>query len=82
MAGYPCGFVKRWREEVGKRCGEVKFDEKGPKSGRTRPFLTGSTFRGEALKGRSAGGWRRGRRRSEKGWRRVTFVLTVLADSH
>src|SRR5215212_7949359 len=35
------------------------------KSGRTQSFLTGSTFRGEALKERSEGSWRSGRRRSE-----------------
>ena len=34
------------------------------KSGRTQSFLTGSTVRGEALKERSEGGWRSGRRRS------------------
>jgi hypothetical protein len=34
------------------------------KSGRTQSSLTGSTFRGEALKGRSEGNWRSGRRRS------------------
>ena len=34
------------------------------KSGRTQSFLTGSTFRGEALKERSEGSWRSGRRRS------------------
>ena len=32
--------------------------------GRTQSFLTGSTFRGEALKDRSEGCWRSGRRRS------------------
>jgi hypothetical protein len=37
----------------------------GFKSGRTQSFLTGSTFRGEALKERSEGSWRSGRRRSE-----------------
>jgi hypothetical protein len=35
------------------------------KCGRTQPLLTGFQFRGEALKGSSAGGWRSGRRRSE-----------------
>jgi len=34
------------------------------KSGKTRSFLTESAFRGEALKGRSEGSWRSGRRRS------------------
>src|SRR5689334_11370968 len=34
------------------------------KSGKTQSFLTGSTFRGEALKDRSEGSWRSGRRRS------------------
>jgi hypothetical protein len=34
------------------------------KCGKTRSFLTESTFRGEALKDRSEGGWRSGRRRS------------------
>jgi hypothetical protein len=34
------------------------------KCGRTQSLLTGSTFRGEALKGRSEGCWRSGRRRS------------------
>jgi hypothetical protein len=35
------------------------------KSGRTQPLLTGFKDRGEALKGRSGGSWRSGRRRSE-----------------
>src|SRR4051812_24584806 len=43
------------------------------KSGRTQPLLAGFQFRGEALKGCSAGGWRSGRRRSEGGWRRGHF---------
>ena len=34
------------------------------KSGRTQSLLTGSTVRGEALKERSEGSWRSGRRRS------------------
>ena len=34
------------------------------KCGRTQSFLTGSTYRGEALKERSEGCWRSGRRRS------------------
>jgi len=34
------------------------------KSGRTQSFLTGFTFRGDALKGCSEGNWRSGRRRS------------------
>src|ERR1041385_2138661 len=34
------------------------------KSGRTQSLLTGSTYRGEALKERSEGCWRSGRRRS------------------
>ena len=34
------------------------------KCGKTQSFLTGSTYRGEALKGRSEGSWRSGRRRS------------------
>jgi len=36
-------------------------------------LLAGFQVRGEALKGCSAGGWRSGRRRSEKGWRRGHF---------
>src|ERR1041384_2649195 len=34
------------------------------KCGRTQSFLTGSAYRGEALKDRSEGCWRSGRRRS------------------
>jgi hypothetical protein len=45
----------------------------GAKRGRTQPLLAGFQVRGEALKGCSAGGWRSGRRRSEKGWRRGHF---------
>jgi hypothetical protein len=40
------------------------------KCGKTRSFLTESTFRGEALKDRSEGSWRSGRRRSGGCWRR------------
>jgi hypothetical protein len=36
----------------------------GFKSGRTQSSLTGSAVRGEALKDRSEGSWRSGRRRS------------------
>src|SRR3979490_2853147 len=43
------------------------------KCGRTQPLLTGFQFRGDALKGCSAGGWRSGRRRSEGSWRRGHF---------
>ena len=54
-----------------------------PKSRRTQSLLTGSTFRGEALKGCSEGNWRSGRRRSEGSWRRGTlstrFVYSVRA---
>src|SRR5215213_8017236 len=46
------------------------FEIPGFKSGRTQSFLTGSTFRGEALKERSEGSWRSGRRRSEGCMRR------------
>ena len=40
------------------------------KCGKTRSFLTESAFWGEALKDRSEGGWRSGRRRSGGCWRR------------
>ena len=42
----------------------VASSEAGFKSGKTRSFLTRSTVRGEALKERSEGSWRSGRRRS------------------
>src|SRR6185369_17205707 len=41
------------------------FRDKGAlKCGKTRSFLTESAYRGEALKDRSEGSWRSGRRRS------------------
>src|SRR6185437_4428273 len=40
------------------------FSDRYFKCGKTRSFLTESVFRGEALKGRSEGSWRSGRRRS------------------
>ena len=46
------------------RRGTPRYAEKSFKSGRTQSLLTGSTYRGEALKERSEGCWRSGRRRS------------------
>ncbi len=48
------------------RWGFMGFENKSPKCGRTRSFLTGSHFGGIKLKDRSAGGWRSGLQRSEK----------------
>jgi len=42
----------------------------GPNAGEPSHCWLGSKFGRKALKGRSAGGWRSGRRRSEVRWRR------------
>src|SRR5258705_7717148 len=63
---------KRGRLVVKARLNEEVGANWYPKSGRAQSFLTRLTYRGEALKGRSEGSWRSGRRRSEGGWRRGT----------